>query len=105
MAKADPELAARLLSDQSPGNLFRSVAGLFLRLHGVKNPIPREGTDGYCPICGVWWVVGHRCNQRTLAGIDGAHSRRPDEEDPPRIPYGLRLYDGLVRMQQDGAFD
>ena len=58
--------------------------------------------DKCCPICGVPYrpgPEGHHCDPRTLAGIDGAHRREPDDEEPRRIPIGQRLYEGLQAIE------
>jgi hypothetical protein len=71
-------------------------------------------TQGFCPTCGASFDyryvtldpddarrIHHRCNPRTLAGIDAAHRREPDAEEPRRKPYGQRLSDGFRILGED----
>lgn len=60
------------------------------------------GSSGWCPICGAIYPrgtgsMGHRCDAKVLAAIDGAHRRDPDEEEPrERRSFGSRLEDGFM---------
>lgn len=58
----------------------------------------RDNGEGYCPICGTACEGGHRCTEATLRGIDSAHKREPDEEEPRRKSEAQRLNDGFEMM-------
>ena len=54
-----------------------------------------------CPICGVsfrsW--ARHVCYSRSLAGIDGAHTRATREDDPDYV--GVPVLEALTRTVSD----
>lgn len=72
---------------------------------------PVRDPHKFCPICGYRWgksegPVGgqHRCPEATLRGIDAAHRREPDEEEPRTRTEADRLNEGL-RMRKWGESD
>jgi hypothetical protein len=60
----------------------------------------------YCPTCGEpdkGLPKGlHRCDPRTIRGIDAAHSRVPDEEEPRQRSEAERVVEGLKLMKKHG---
>ena len=52
--------------------------------------------EKYCPICGQKPSLNHRCNIKTLEGIDNAHRRTEFSQPPPnfttRLAHGAFLH-------------
>ena len=60
--------------------------------------------DDYCPICGgLLKTHGKTCPEKTLRGIDAAHGRDPDNEEPRKEPPFARVaeWERLMRDYEE----
>jgi len=67
----------------------------------VRQVYPRFRSGDYCPICGVQLRVRHRCDPKTLAGIDAALKVDRIDQRGPRTE-GDRLYLGFNMLDEAG---
>jgi len=65
-----------------------------------RNSNPVRNPESYCPICGVYYLIGeHRCDERDLAEINSLESLEDDNFPEPSI--GDRLEDGFGLNLED----
>jgi hypothetical protein len=70
-------------------------------MRGAFNP-----EEIFCPICGQNFgsnYSSHKCPEKVLRSIDGAHRRNPDEEEERNMPEWQRFKYGmeLLAMSED----
>jgi len=66
-----------------------------------------EEKYNFCPICGARFFgeySEHRCSERVLRAIDGAHKRDPEELTIGALqrPFNERLTEGLKLLRKYG---
>lgn len=62
-----------------------------------------DDADNHCPICGLRFrgtFASHRCSEQSLRGIDAAHHRDPDTEEPRHESFGARLAAGFQMLEE-----